>query len=253
MKPFDVLVFEAQQAHFAGWDFSWLEGRYEETPPSWNYRELVAQATHHATAMLDMDTGGGEFLAELPEHPPLTWATENWEPNIPIAEARLNRMGIQVVQRGEDGSLPFDDGTFDLVINRHGSYTPAELFRVLLPGGIFLTQQVGGNNAIGLNEFLSPGILPEYSGEAFSILNMADDLRQAGFRVRQAESVGTPGCFYDIGAVVYYLQVISWQIPGFSVEAYEGPLRALDAHIRRNGRFECISERHLLIAERPFA
>jgi hypothetical protein len=30
-------------------------------------------------------------------------------------------------------------------------------------------------------------------------------------------------------------------------------LRALDAHIRRNGRFECISERHLLIAERPFA
>jgi SAM-dependent methyltransferase len=253
VNSFENLVWDAKQAHFSGWDFSWLAGRHTETPLPWNYRALVETHIENATAMLDMDTGGGEFLAELPHLPALTWATENWEPNISIAEARLNRLGIEVTQMGENDSLPFPDGTFDLILNRHGGYNPKELCRVLMPGGIFLTQQVGGNNHVDLNRFLAPTVSPEFSGDAYGIAEMTRAIREAGLTVLRAECAGTPAYFYDIGAVVYYLQVISWQIPGFSVERYEEPLRRLDAYIRENGKFECISERQLIVAQKSFA
>jgi SAM-dependent methyltransferase len=141
---FDRLIDEAQQAHFAGWDFSWLAGRKVETSLPWNYRDQVIEYMQDAEAMLDIDTGGGEFLAELPFRPAFTCATENYLPNIPIAKARLGQFGIQVYQHESDGNrLPFDDRQFDLVINRHGDYDLTEIWRVLRPGGVFLTQQVG--------------------------------------------------------------------------------------------------------------
>ena len=36
--------------------------------------------------------------------------------------------------------MPWGDGEFDLVMNRHESYDLAEVARVLSPGGLFLTQ-----------------------------------------------------------------------------------------------------------------
>ncbi len=43
-------------------------------------------------------------------------------------------------------------GRFDLILNRHESYHPGEIARVLAPGGTFLTQQVGGDELGELRE-----------------------------------------------------------------------------------------------------
>ncbi len=69
--------------------------------------------------MLDMGTGGGEFLSSLAPFPPYTCATEAYPPNVPIAKARLEPLGIEVFQISEDNFLPIPDNTLDLVINRH--------------------------------------------------------------------------------------------------------------------------------------
>ena len=54
--------------------------------------------------------------------------------------------------------LPFHNDEFDIVINRHGNYVPAELHRILKPGGIFITEQVGEDNERDLVELLLPGM-----------------------------------------------------------------------------------------------
>jgi len=63
---FDYLVSEASKK-FEGWDFSYLEstGRVQEFPLSWNYRNEVTIRLLEASSLLDMGTGGGEFLSSL--------------------------------------------------------------------------------------------------------------------------------------------------------------------------------------------
>ncbi len=251
-KQFESLIKEAQQAHFAGWDFSWLTGRCENVPPPWDYRELVIEYISAAETMLDMETGGGEFLSELPFRPLLTCATEDYPPNIPLAEARLGQLGINVYQTQQEGqTLPFEDNQFDLIINRHGAYDCAELLRVLRPEGIFLTQQVGPANECQLNEFLAPGKSAEYSGDEYSFDHLLEDFKASGFEVVRAESAGTPTHYYDIGAIAYYLKAIPWQIPGFICEENLPVMRKLHDKIVAEGKFTTIEDRQLFIVRKP--
>ena len=53
--------------------------------------------------------------------------------------------------------MPFSSETFDIILNRHGSFHAGELFRLLKPGGIFLTEQVGEDN----DRDLARRVLPE--------------------------------------------------------------------------------------------
>ncbi len=73
-----------------GWDFSWFEGRATEERPPWGYARQMGERMAHATAALDIETGGGEVLAGLPTPPPpLLVATESWPPNVAVARDRL--------------------------------------------------------------------------------------------------------------------------------------------------------------------
>ena len=104
---FDNFVNEALAQGFSGWDFSYLNGRWQEDAPSWDYRQCVIDHIGRATALLDMGTGGGEFLACLPERPAFTCATENFPANIAVAKSRLEPLGIEVLTLTDDQDLPF--------------------------------------------------------------------------------------------------------------------------------------------------
>jgi len=56
--------------------------------------------------------------------------------------------------------------------------------------------------------------------------------------------------FFDIGAVVYFLRVVPWIVPGFSVAEHEPRLRALHEVIERDGVFETTAARTLVEAVR---
>ena len=53
-----------------------------------------------------------------------------------------------------------DKETFDIVINRHGAFDENEIWRVLKPKGIFITQQVGAENDRELVELLLNEVPP---------------------------------------------------------------------------------------------
>jgi SAM-dependent methyltransferase len=233
---------------FAGWDFSRLQGRMTEHRPPWNYEALVRDAVHGATSLLDMETGGGEFLSALAPLPPYTAATEGYPPNIPIARGRLEPLGISVYDVHGTEPLPFPPNTFDLIINRHGSFVPAELHRVLLPGGRFMTQQVGSNNLQELSQWLgAPLEVPEWT------LDQAQkQLKDACLTVVRAEEAFPPTRFRDFEAMIYYLKAVPWQIPDFSIARYFHRLEALDREFKLRGELEVKAHRFLLIAEKRF-
>jgi len=249
MKDFSELVEEAWNAPFSGWDFAYLRGRYIDHPLSWDYPALARQALAQTRAVLDMDTGGGELFASLAPFPPLACASEGYPPNLPIARARLEALGVRVERTFEGQPLPFASGLFDLVLNRHGYYDPAEVLRVLRPGGRLLTQQVGGRNQIGVNQLLQDHPLHPYASWTLDFAKT--QLLQAGFEILAEAEEFPPVEFMDIGALVYFLKAIPWQVEGFTPVKYMDRLARIDAQIRREGCLRTHEHRFLLEARKP--
>lgn len=245
---FDGLINAAEAQAFSGWDFSFLDGRWQEEPPPWDYTALARAAVQTAASLLDLGTGGGELLASLAPLPRHTRATENYPPNLPLARRALEPLGVQVAALESDEHLPFAEGEFDLVINRHESYDAKEVFRVLQPGGIFLTQQVGGRDCLGIN--LALGAEPDFGYAHWDLAYAAAELRAAGFELLTARESFPVTRVRDIGALVYYLKAIPWQIAGFSAAAYRARLLAIHEDMTRLGPLEVQSHRFILKAKR---
>ena len=60
---------EEKIAHIQGWDFSHIAGRYiEEDNLPWDFKSVIKSYLTDKMNLLDMETGGGEFLLRL-DHP----------------------------------------------------------------------------------------------------------------------------------------------------------------------------------------
>jgi SAM-dependent methyltransferase len=245
MRDFDTLVEEAGAAEIAGWNFDWLQGRALEQRPSWHYFELVASAATSVSAMLDLEVGSGQTIADLPHVPSLTVGTEGYRPNVRTAAARLRTRGASlVVPDTACRQLPLRSGTFELVTSRHPVTTWwDEIARVLRPGGRYLSQQVGPHSVWDLTEYLMG---PQPGGSARDPDLAAEAAERAGLTVRTLRSERPKTEFYDIGAVVYYLRLVVWIVPDFTVDRYRDRLRALHEQILRDGVFATTASRFLI-------
>ena len=219
------LLAEAARVPVQGWDFSWLGQRFRTEAPPWDYDALVCAHAGRSPDLLDLGTGGGEWLASLPCRPPRVVATEGFAPNFPIAAARLRPLGIEVVAADapdnvaqEPGAteprLPFADASCSLIVARHESYLPAEIARVLRFGGVFLTQQVGERNEDDVHVLLGRRP-PQPSG--WNVVFARQQLEAAGLEVTRSDEAQVTTTFADIGAFVWWLRMISFSLP-FSLE-----------------------------------
>ena len=248
-RSFDDLVDEADKAPIHGWDFAWLEGRAEEARPSWGYHRLLASRVARASVVIDLQSGGGELLARLPELPELLVATEGWAPNVTVAARRLRPLGAQVVATHDDRpALPFRDGAADLVSSRHPIATWwGEIARVLSPGGTFFSQQVGPHSVEELTEFFL-GPQPPVSKRDPAVAHAGAEA--AGLEVVDLLTERLRMFFYDVGAVVYFLRLVIWIVPGFSVDAYRDRLAELHEQIEGDGHFLAYATRFLIEARK---
>ncbi len=74
---------EEKNAPIKGWDFSHIGGRYEEeTDLPWDYERVVRKYLKPEYKLLDIDTGGAEFLLSLGHPYKNTSASENYQPNV---------------------------------------------------------------------------------------------------------------------------------------------------------------------------
>lgn len=245
---FEQQIHEAWDHSFSGWDFAYVAGRIIESPLPWDYRSLVLEKIKTIHSLVDLDTGGGEFLSSLQPLPKDTFATEGYAPNLPIARERLEPFGVKVIGTASAMSLPFEDDFFDLVINRHGGMFASEIRRILKPGGRFLTQQVGGRNNIQLNELLQEEVEYEYS--AHTLNHALGKLEASGLSIIDQSEAYPETTFTDIGAVVYYLKAIPWQVRGFTIEKYYDKLAKIQEILEKQGKFVTKSHRFLIEAQK---
>jgi len=235
-----------EKMDFSGWDFSHITDRISDEMLPWNYKETVLSYMKSANTILDMGTGGGEFLISLNPPRGRTYATEAYPVNFELCNKTLPNYGIDVRQVFNDEDLPFDDCFFDLVLNQHESFSSQELFRLLKPGGIFITQQVGGQNNRELSKLLL-GKDPNVIDSNFSLQSTEKELSNAGLVISEGKEYFPFRKFYDVGALVYYAKIIEWEFPDFSVESCFEELCQLQEKIESDGYIETIGHRFLVV------
>ncbi|HVA05975.1 MAG TPA: hypothetical protein VNG12_04455 [Acidimicrobiales bacterium] len=120
--------------------------------------------------------------------------------------------------------------------------------RVLRPGGTYLSQQVGPDSVRELGEYLL-GPLPSSSARDPELARL--NARTAGLVVRDLREERLQTVFNDVGAVVYFLRLVIWIVPGFTVEGYHDRLLALHEQIQRSGPFVTYATRFLMEARKP--
>ena len=254
-QEFPSYLAEVRQAGFSGWDFSYVQrhGGENETPPEWSYPLLLRTHLSQSACALDLGTGGGEFLASLQPFPPRMTATESYVPNLPIAKARLEPLGVRVVGvecgRQEAYPLPFKDGKFDFIANRHEAYDSREIVRLLSAGGRFITQQVGFRN----NENLRMAFGFTHDGQEtlpWDLSNAVSALEEAGLTILLAKEHLGHSRFYDFRALAYMFKILPWEFPDFQYQHHEQQLYELYRIIREQGYFDATLHRFLVIAEK---
>lgn len=188
----------------------------EEGDLPWDYWEEILSHLKPEMRILDIDTGGGEFLRSLNHPHTNTAATENYPPNVELCRETLLPLGIDFRAADGKGVLPFGDASFDMVINRHGDFNPDEIHRVLKPGGLFITQQVGAENDRELVELLCGQTDLPFPDQYLKITE--DQFSQTGFEILDGRECFRPIRFYDVGALVWFARIIEWEFPGFTVD-----------------------------------
>ncbi|MBR5410259.1 MAG: class I SAM-dependent methyltransferase [Clostridia bacterium] len=236
-------------ARIKGWDFSHIRGRYdEEDDLPWDYEAAVRSVLRPEMKLLDYDTGGGEFLLSLGHPYENTAATEGYPPNVELCKERLSPLGVDIRACDDPSNVPFPDESFDLIINRHGSFDPREIKRLLKPGGLFVTQQVGSENDRELVLAVLPGAERPFPHE--NLTEQKQAFENEGFEIlRSGEHFGKIA-FYDVGAFVWFARIIEWEFPGFSVDACFDRLLSLQQTVERDGQISGATHRWFLVAKK---
>ena len=239
---------EQEIAQIKGWDFSHIEEHHTQDALPWDYKEEILTYLKPEHRILDLDTGGGEFLLSL--HHPFenTAATENYPPNVKLCAETLLPLGIDFKQADVKDQLPYADASFDIVLDRHGDFNAAEIYRVLKPGGYFITQQVGAENDRELVQALLGDIPLSFPQQYLHLTETA--FEAASFTVVKTQEAYPMIRFTDIGALVWFAKIISWEFVGFEVEKCLPQLFALQDMLEKNGEVTAKTHRYMLIAQK---
>ena len=241
-----------EQAPFAGWDFSHLDGRMFEEQPPWSYEQRAGELLQSAQAASTWAPAAANACSPCTQQwPPRLFATEDYPPNVFLAAKRLTAAGAAVVVAAcpaEADTLPFAGAVFDVVLNRHSAANASEVARVLAPGGIFYTQQIHGLWAADLLAVF--GATPPWPDATLERkVNSLD--RQPDWTSSTPKSWSGRLRFADVGAVVYYLKAVPWLVPGFSVDTHQDALLRLQARLDRGEPLVFLARKYKRKRRRP--
>ena len=240
---------EEDVAHIHGWDFSHLRNRYEEENDlPWSYESIVKSYLTEGKRILDFDTGGAEFLLSLGHPYEMTAATEGYNPNVELCKEKLLPLGVNFKECTDCSRIPYEDDTFDIILNRHGDMEPKEFYRLLKKDGIFITEQVGSENDRDLVKMVLPDIPTPFP--ELKLAKQKAVFEKAGFQILRAEEAFRPIEFYDVGAFVWFARIIEWEFPGFSVDSCFEQLLQMQKTIERNGKVVGTIHRFLIVAKK---
>lgn len=246
-----IWLEEEKIVYIKGWDFSHINDRYdEEDDLSWDYKKVIKKYLKPKHILLDVDTGGGEFLLSLNHSLTNCCATENFEPNVELCKDKLLPLGIDFKKADGLDELPFDDEKFDVIINRHGDFNAKDIYRLLKKGGFFITEQVGAENDRELVRLLL-GDMPLPYPEQY-LDKISEKFKSEGFKILRAEEEFRPIKFYDVGALVWFARIIEWEFPNFSVDKHLENLYKAQKILEEKGSVDGSIHRILLVSKKTY-
>lgn len=101
--------------------------------------------------------------------------------------------------------------------NRHECFDPFDIHRILRPGGVFVTQQVGNDHGDAIRRL--PG-LPSLTETQWDLRKAREQVENAGLSILASDEAFPAVRFDDVGALVAYLRAVPWYVPGFEVGHY---------------------------------
>jgi SAM-dependent methyltransferase len=239
-----------EKKSFQGWDFLYIDKRFSEEPLPWNYDKMVRQYLNANSILLDMGTGGGEYLLALNHPYRNTFATEAYPPNFELCKRTLTPLGIDVRQIFNDNYLPFENDMFNIIINRHEAFDINEVYRLLKSNGLFITQQVGGLNNKELSRFLISDF-KEITSSEHTLENNLMLIQNKGLTILKSDECFPKLKFFDVGALVYFAKIIEWEFPNFSVDNCFKQLCQLQSIVEEQGFVESKEHRFVIVAQKP--
>ena len=240
-------LLEEESKAFSGWDFSYLDGRWDDEELPWDYKTIVLQYLNPNHKLLDMGTGGGEFLMSLNHPYNNTSVTEGYNPNYEICKEKLVPLGIKVYNYIGDEKLHLiNDNEYDIVINRHESYNEEELYRILKPNGIFITQQVGALNNNELATFFNEKHVNQFP--EMTLTKSIERLKKYNFEIIYSNEYFPILKFYDLGAIAYFAKIIKWEFINFSVKDNIDKFIILQKQLEKTGYISSKEHRFIIVS-----
>jgi SAM-dependent methyltransferase len=197
-----------------GWDWSRL--RLDSDKPDWDYIEVVRGYISGGQRALDIGTGGGEVLFELSESFAGATAIDHSRARLRVAQENGRSQGRQNVDfcLMDACALGLTSEAFDLVLNRHCSIYADEVARVLKPGGVFVSQQVGGRNSQNIFDVFGWGSNGDFwrrynreHGIRDGSMALAEvEFQDLGCRVLERRDSDVKQYFLDVESLVFFLK-----------------------------------------------
>ena len=148
-----------------GWNFSKINPMVEN-PSGFNYYKQVVEFLNEDSVVLDIGCGSAEKAVRFFSLAKEIYETDNEPAMLEKAKANAkkyyenspknaNKFKFQVMDC--NGKFPFDDGMFDVVVSRHCGANMSEVFRVLKPGGVFVSEDYWCDDCLELKQMFGRG------------------------------------------------------------------------------------------------
>jgi len=194
-----------------GWDFRGAEPVPETEP--WDWDAQVRAACTPSSHVLDIGTGGGEVFSEYAGAYELGLGVDSNEERIGTARRKACQLNLRFGVM--DGAmLAVRDASLDVVLARCADYCPAEVHRVLRPGGTFATLQMADRDTQNVFDAFGWGSYGSYWRALFGAqgkpyrtsLDAAADFQDLGCTEIRYEDYDVPQHFGDIESLVLFLK-----------------------------------------------
>lgn len=244
------LAAEAPARH--GWDFAAM--REARDPVPWDYPEVVRRYLWPQATVLDVGTGGGERFLSLADAYGRGVGTDASAEMIAAArengarQAFPGRVSFEVMP-AEALALP--DESFDVILNRHAVLCVPEIARVLRPGGLFITQQVGARNTGNICAVFGCTVGGPYvAPESPTVAELAAEFSARGFGIVCTAEYDVRWWIEDAASLLFWLQALP--LPeDFAIERHWRQVQRILDHEMTPQGILTNEHRELIIVRKP--
>jgi len=248
-----VALYDAV-AEVEGWDFRGAEPVPETEP--WRWEEEVRAACTPASRVLDIGTGGGEVFREYSDAFELGLGVDRSAERIDVARKHSLEPNLRFAVM-DAATLAMRDASVDVVLARCADYDPAEVHRVLTPGGVFVTLQMADRDTQNIFDAFRWGSYGMYWRSVFesrelpyrTSLDAATDFQDLGCAEIHYEEFDVSQYFRDIASLVLFLKA-SPLPERFDPEAHYDAFASLVRDFSSERGIETNAHRELLVVRK---